>query len=96
VEFENYSTDELVTIMQRHAEESGYTCAVKTLEALHTHIDALPRDRSFGNARLARQLLETMITRHARRLTALRQPSVDDLRTLLPEDLPVAASGVRG
>ncbi|MFI0539156.1 right-handed parallel beta-helix repeat-containing protein [Streptomyces sp. WSLK1-3] len=96
VEFENYSTDELITIVQRHAEESGYTCSAQTLEALHLHIDALPRDRSFGNARLARQLLETMITQQARRLTALRQPSVDDLRTLLPEDLPLAAPGVRG
>ncbi|MDW6056913.1 hypothetical protein SAZ11_00770 [Streptomyces sp. FXJ1.4098] len=93
---ENYSTDELLTIMERHAEESGYTCPAATSKALHTHIDAIPRDRSFGNARLARQLLETMITHQARRLTALRQPSVDDLRTLLPEDLPTAGPGLRG
>ncbi|WP_331748049.1 right-handed parallel beta-helix repeat-containing protein [Streptomyces chartreusis] len=97
VEFENYSTSELLTIIQKHAEESGYVCAVKTLEALHTYIDAIPRDRSFGNARLARQLLETMITQQARRLTtALGQPSVDDLRMLLPQDLPLAATGTRG
>ncbi|MGO4425420.1 sporulation protein, partial [Streptomyces sp. MCAF7] len=96
VEFENYSTDELLTILERHAEESGYTCPADTLDALHTHIDAIPRDRSFGNGRLARQLLETMITHQARRLTAVRTPSVDDLRTLLPEDLPTAGLGVFG
>jgi hypothetical protein len=44
--------------------------------------------RSFGNARLARQLLGTMITHQARRLGGLRAPTVDDLRTLLPDDLP--------
>ncbi|MFI2378264.1 right-handed parallel beta-helix repeat-containing protein [Streptomyces sp. NPDC018964] len=96
VEFENYSTDELVTIMGRHAEESGYTCSGDTLEALRAYIDAVPRDRTFGNARLARQLLETMITRQARRLTEVERPSVDDLRTLLPGDLPVPAQGVSG
>ncbi|MEU5023882.1 right-handed parallel beta-helix repeat-containing protein [Streptomyces milbemycinicus] len=96
VEFENYSTDELLTILERHAEESGYTCTADTLDALHTHIDAIPRDRSFGNGRLARQLLETMITHQARRLTAVRTPSVDDLRTLLPEDLPAAGLGAFG
>ncbi|GAA4949179.1 hypothetical protein GCM10023238_14370 [Streptomyces heliomycini] len=52
-------------------------------------MDAIPRDRSFGNARLARQLLETMMTSQARRLGGLASPSLADLTTLLPEDLPV-------
>ncbi|MEU8824797.1 right-handed parallel beta-helix repeat-containing protein [Streptomyces sp. NPDC048636] len=88
VEFENYTTDELVTIMQRQAEETGYSCPPETLEALRAAIEGLPRDRSFGNARLARQLLETMVTHQARRLSTLRTPSIEDLRSLLPEDLP--------
>ncbi|MGC9501101.1 right-handed parallel beta-helix repeat-containing protein [Streptomyces sp. WG7] len=88
VEFEDYSTDELVTIVERHAESSGYECTPATLAALRTHVDAIPRDRSFGNARLARRLLENMMTRQARRLTALDLPSVADLKTLLPQDLP--------
>ncbi|KAF2775052.1 right-handed parallel beta-helix repeat-containing protein [Streptomyces sp. OM5714] len=88
VEFENYSTDELLTIVQRRAEETGYTCSDATLEALGAHLDAVPRGRTFGNARLARQLLESMATHQARRLSQLERPSVDDLRTLLPEDLP--------
>jgi hypothetical protein len=53
-------------------------------------VDALPRDRTFGNARLARQLLETMMTRQARRLGGMRSPGLADLRLLLPEDLPSA------
>ncbi len=67
VTFEDYSTDELVTIVSRHAAASGYECADATVEALRAHVDAIPRDRSFGNARLARQLLETMMTSQARR-----------------------------
>ncbi|MGX1267321.1 right-handed parallel beta-helix repeat-containing protein [Streptomyces phaeoluteigriseus] len=90
VRFEDYGTDELVTIVSRHAAASGYECADATLAALRAHVDALPRDRSFGNARLARQLLETMMTSQARRLAALSSPSLVDLTTLLPEDLPPA------
>ncbi|MCX4966950.1 right-handed parallel beta-helix repeat-containing protein [Streptomyces sp. NBC_00654] len=94
VEFEDYTTDELLTILGRHAEESGYTCPAPTLEALRARIDMTPRGRTFGNARLARQLLETMVTSQARRLTAVTRPGLDDLRTLLPEDLPTAGEGI--
>jgi SpoVK/Ycf46/Vps4 family AAA+-type ATPase len=88
VQFEDYSTDELVTIISRHATTSGYECGADTLATLRAHVDAIPRDRSFGNARLARQLLETMMTSQARRLGGLASPSLADLTTLLPEDLP--------
>ncbi|MFJ9589418.1 right-handed parallel beta-helix repeat-containing protein [Streptomyces acidicola] len=91
VEFENYTTDELVTIMERHAEDTGYVCLPATLDVLRAHLATVPRNRSFGNARLARQLLETMVTQQARRLSSVRRPSVDDLRSLLPEDLPTQA-----
>jgi SpoVK/Ycf46/Vps4 family AAA+-type ATPase len=94
IEFEDYTTDQLVTIVCRQALSSGYECPAQTRQALHTLVDALPRDRTFGNARTARQLLETMMTRQAGRLGALASPSLDDLRLLLPEDLPNA--GVPG
>ncbi|MEU2339645.1 hypothetical protein ABZ608_39945 [Streptomyces sp. NPDC013172] len=50
------------------------------------HLDSLPRSRSFGNARLARQLLEQMMTRQAARLGGLPQPDVET--PAKPEDLP--------
>ncbi|MET8711204.1 hypothetical protein ABZ549_09710 [Streptomyces californicus] len=49
--------------------------------------DQLHRGASFGNARLARQTLERMMTRQARRLSTVASPSLDDLRLLHPEDL---------
>ncbi|MCX5400474.1 right-handed parallel beta-helix repeat-containing protein [Streptomyces sp. NBC_00102] len=88
VEFEDYSTDELLTIAEQMAATLGYECPDQTRYALRDLIDALPRDRSFGNARTARQLLETMMTRQARRLSTTAARSVDDLRLLLPQDLP--------
>ncbi|WP_371660028.1 right-handed parallel beta-helix repeat-containing protein [Streptomyces sp. NBC_00280] len=88
VEFENYTTDELLDILARTATGYGYDCTPEALTELRAYVDALPRDRSFGNARTARQILETMMTRQAGRIGALPAPDLDDLRMLLPEDLP--------
>ncbi|MFJ4153105.1 right-handed parallel beta-helix repeat-containing protein [Streptomyces galbus] len=88
VEFEDYTTDELLTISEQMASGLGYECPEPTRRMLRSVIDALPRDASFGNARTARQLLETMMTRQARRLSMTAARSIDDLRMLLPEDLP--------
>jgi SpoVK/Ycf46/Vps4 family AAA+-type ATPase len=90
VEFEDYSTDELVEIMRNQAAANGYECTPETVQALRAYVDAIPRDRTFGNARLARQLLETMMTRQARRLGGMASPDVSALRSLLPEDIPAA------
>ncbi|MBZ9640926.1 AAA family ATPase, partial [Streptomyces sp. PSKA30] len=87
IEFGNYSSDELVTIVRQHATAAHYDCAPGTASALRAYFDSLPRDRTFGNGRLARRVLEGMITRQAGRLSAMSAPSLEELRTLLPEDL---------
>ncbi|MET7473234.1 right-handed parallel beta-helix repeat-containing protein [Streptomyces sp. NPDC005648] len=90
VEFADYSSDELVTIVREHAVRQGYECGAGLGPVLRRYFDTLPRDRSFGNARTARQVLERMMTRQAGRLSRLAAPSLDDLRLLLPEDLTEA------
>ncbi|MFH8931078.1 right-handed parallel beta-helix repeat-containing protein [Streptomyces pristinaespiralis] len=86
VEFTNYSSDELVTIVRQHAATSGYECGPGTGQVLRTYFESVPRDRSFGNGRLARQVLEGMMTRQAGRLSTMAAPGVEDLRLLLPQD----------
>ncbi|MFC8271174.1 right-handed parallel beta-helix repeat-containing protein [Streptomyces sp. NPDC057271] len=87
VEFPDYTSGELVTIVRRHAADNGYDCAGGTEDALLAYFDSLPRGRAFGNARLARQTLERMMTRQAGRLSTMAAPGLDDLRLLLPRDL---------
>ncbi|MFF2328605.1 MULTISPECIES: right-handed parallel beta-helix repeat-containing protein [unclassified Streptomyces] len=94
VTFEDYSTDELLSIMEEQATAAGYVCAPTAVEALRFHLDGLPRTRSFGNARLARQLLESMMTRQASRLASHAAPDLEALTTLLPGDLPEGALAV--
>lgn len=88
IEFEDYTTDDLVTIAHRMATGNGYECAPETMVALREHFAAVHRDATFGNARYARQVLETMMTRQAGRLSTTGAPTVHDLRLLLPADLP--------
>ncbi|MEU7042739.1 right-handed parallel beta-helix repeat-containing protein [Streptomyces varsoviensis] len=87
VVFEDYSDDELVSIVRAQAVADGYECAPETVEALHHHFTTLERGPHFGNARTARRVLEAMVTRQAGRLSHAVDAGIDDLRLLLPEDL---------
>ncbi|MFJ9458469.1 right-handed parallel beta-helix repeat-containing protein [Kitasatospora sp. NPDC101447] len=88
IAFDHYSADELVTIVRLQAEQAGYVCAPETLTALAQLCEAVPRDRTFGNGRFARQTLEAMITRQAGRLARLDIGDVSELSLLLPQDIP--------
>ncbi|GJF34289.1 hypothetical protein KNE206_69890 [Kitasatospora sp. NE20-6] len=94
IAFEHYSDDELVTIVGLHAETAGYTCSPETLDALGSLFRAVPRDRTFGNGRFARQTLETMITRQAGRLSRSDIAELAELSMLLPQDIPLDRLGI--
>jgi SpoVK/Ycf46/Vps4 family AAA+-type ATPase len=87
VMFDNYTHDELVTIFAHHAATDGYECPPETLAVLADHFTHVPRGRSFGNGRYARQVLEDSITRQAVRLRRLAAPTEADMRLLTPDDV---------
>jgi SpoVK/Ycf46/Vps4 family AAA+-type ATPase len=92
VNFANYEPEELVQIIGRHATANGYELAGGTAARLGEHFAAIKRDRTFGNARYARQLLEAMITHQAGRLNRVESPTLADLRNLQPDDIPAVRS----
>jgi SpoVK/Ycf46/Vps4 family AAA+-type ATPase len=87
VEFESYSSDELVTIVERLCRKHHYALEYETQEALRQHFDTLPRTETFGNARAARQVFENMLGRQAYRLARTPDAPELELARLLPEDL---------
>ncbi|MGW2868023.1 right-handed parallel beta-helix repeat-containing protein [Kitasatospora sp. NPDC001225] len=93
ITFEHYADEELVAIVRARAETAGYTCTPETLAALGTLFGAVPRDRSFGNGRFARQVLEAMVTRQAGRLSRVDVVDLDELSLLLPQDIPAERFG---
>ncbi|WP_285680322.1 right-handed parallel beta-helix repeat-containing protein [Actinoplanes sp. NBRC 103695] len=96
VEFESYSTAELVTIVERMCSSHHYALEYDTRVALAALFDGMVRDANFGNARVARKVFEEMIGRQAFRLSESSSGSGVELAQLLPQDLGAPpASGVR-
>jgi SpoVK/Ycf46/Vps4 family AAA+-type ATPase len=93
VMFEDYTSDELVTIFCQHAASAGYECPDDTLAIVRAHFDRAPRGGSFGNGRYARKILEEVITRQAGRLRGMIAPTEADLRTLTPVDAAALTAG---
>ncbi len=91
LEFENYTPDQLVHIVNRIARNDDYLLAPGLDDALLEWFDTIDRGQNFGNAREARRLLEGMRKAQSGRLRSLgRMPDRDDLRTLVLDDLLVA------
>ncbi|MEV0276656.1 right-handed parallel beta-helix repeat-containing protein [Streptomyces sp. NPDC050610] len=93
--FDDYTTPELVRIVEHQADSHEYAFAPETTDALHGYFDALPRGEQFGNGRSARQVFQRMTERHAQRVAELdlsaldlASAGADLLTTLLPADLP--------
>ena len=87
IEFVDYTDDELAQIFERLAAEADYSPVPACLARFRELVEAAPRDQGFGNGRFARNVLEAAIGRLAWRLRDVGEPTVDQLRELLPEDL---------
>ena len=57
------------------------------LDRFRAILSSTPRGPTFGNGRFARNLLEAAIGRHAWRLRDVAEPTLEQLRRLVPEDL---------
>ena len=87
IEFENYSDTELRDIFTSMAAKSDFDLDEGCLEEFSAQLARQSRDEHFGNGRFARNILEAAVGRHAWRLRDATDPTVDELRTLLAEDL---------
>ena len=93
VDFPDYTSDELVAILRQMVEKGGYVLsdgarkrAREVLSALH---DA--RDRSFGNARTARNLFEDAVLAHADRVAGKADLTDRELELIEASDIDRAA-----
>jgi SpoVK/Ycf46/Vps4 family AAA+-type ATPase len=87
ITFADYTDDELVDIMVRLATDADFEPAPAFLDRFREILAATPRGEGFGNGRFARNVLEAAIGRHAWRLRDVAEPTLEQLRELLPEDL---------
>lgn len=88
IEFPDYTTDELLAIFGSLMDEGRYRLDDAAAARLRAWFDAQPRDKGFGNGRLARNVFEDAVARQATRLVKIDNPTDDQLLTLTAEDLP--------
>jgi SpoVK/Ycf46/Vps4 family AAA+-type ATPase len=86
IEFDDYSDDELLAILDSIATGSDYELTDDARRHVRHQVEATPRTPAFGNGRFSRNLFEHAVGRHAWRLKDATEPSRDDLRLLTGDD----------
>ncbi|QNE18909.1 AAA family ATPase [Kribbella qitaiheensis] len=87
IAFDDYTDAELTDILTGLAAAADYELTPHALDQFTVILASTRRDRSFGNGRYARNMLEAAIGRHAWRLRDVTAPTTDQLRQIRPEDL---------
>jgi Holliday junction resolvasome RuvABC ATP-dependent DNA helicase subunit len=85
--FADYTDDQLVEIFTKISSGSDFTPSEDALERLRQILTLTPRDTGFGNARFVRNLFEAAVVRQAWRLRDEADPTVEQLRELVADDL---------
>jgi hypothetical protein len=86
IEFDDYSDDELLAILQLIAGTSDYELTTDAERRVRQIFEASPRTPAFGNGRFSRNLFELAVARHAWRLKDATDPTRDELRLLTADD----------
>jgi Holliday junction resolvasome RuvABC ATP-dependent DNA helicase subunit len=87
ISFDDYTDVELIEVFARLAEQADYAADTPCQEALLDLLAGTVRDEHFGNGRWARNVLEEAIVRQAWRLRDVPEPSVEQMRELVAEDV---------
>jgi adenylate kinase family enzyme len=86
IEFEDYTDDELVEILEGLAAKSDFVLTDAALTRVREILAATPRGQSFGNGRFVRTLFEQAVGRHAWRLRDVAEPTREQLCELVMAD----------
>mgnify|MGYP006367595487 CR=1 FL=1 len=85
--FDDYTDQELEQIFTGMVAGADYDLGDGCLATFRTQLAQQERNDTFGNGRFARNVLEAAVGKHAWRLRDVADPTLDQLRTLLPDDL---------
>ncbi len=93
IHFPDYTTGELLTIIDQLGERGGYELDAGGREQARRWLDSVPRDKGFGNGRTARNLFEHAVATQATRLVTVEHPSDEQLTMLTAADIPEPGTG---
>jgi hypothetical protein len=93
--FPDYTDDELWKIFAELGEKAGYEPDADAQAKVRAWFASVPRDKGFGNGRLARNLFEDAVARQATRVVAITDPTDDQLTALTAADIAEPGQGPR-
>ena len=93
--FRDYTNNELVQIIKARASKEDYLISPACTELLLTIFGSLHRDKHFGNARTARNILQAMKRKLAIRVMKDNLTDRESLMTFHPEDIEQPSSTSR-
>lgn len=90
IEFDDYNENELLDILRSMSEVEDYIITDSAIDLLSkSFTDVVKTKKSeFANARFVRNIFESMIMNHARRIVKLDSPSLNELKELTDSDIP--------
>lgn len=87
INFDNYNGDEMLAIFKGMCDKAQFLLSpdaeIKALKYFERHKD----DKTFGNARGVRNYFDRVVTTQATRILAMSNPSEEEFRTILEEDV---------
>ena len=87
LEFEDYTTEQMLAIFKMQCKKGCYVLAQGTEELVRDFIAEESADDSFGNARGVRNLFEHILVAQNNRLAKLEKVTRDDLMQIMPDDV---------
>ena len=90
--FPDYNGDQLMEIFRMQCRENGYTLTKEAEKKAVSGFRKLYKDRgeNFGNGRDVRNRFEDMVAAQSNRVAAMKDPSKEELMSVLPEDIDIA------
>ncbi len=89
IEFDDYSSEELLSIIDMTARKNDYKLSDDLKSLLKDYFDRemANKGENFSNGRLARNMYDSLVMAHAKRIVSKENPTDEDLSLLLSEDI---------
>ena len=90
IEFDDYEVYELLDILRSMSKIEDYEVTTSAFDILsELFVDVIKTERGeFANGRFVRNIFETMVMNHARRIVNFDSPSLKELKELTDKDIP--------
>lgn len=87
INFENYSSDEMLEIFKRQCEKAQFLLTVDAEKVALAYFSQNQDDPTFGNARGVRNFFDKVAMAQATRILSIPNPSESEFRTIKKEDI---------